>query len=345
MSPSSLLAPAYELTIGSQRWTTQATAIALDLHTAPLIDVLRARFPFAAPLDAAPDDPVVLALDGGEGSGPETVFTGQVGAIARGPRSIVLTAFDAGAQLASYRPATTFEQATAASVIRALCDDAGASTGSIDDGPTLAFYAADPSRTALEHVARVADWGAATVSVDADGNLQSTVINGAEPELALRFGREPITLTQTRRAAPVAAFVVAGEGGGSSPDPAEALRPSTDFFAGDRPDGPSPDSRWSFEPALRTAEGANTAGAARLRTYQSSRHRTALDAWLLPALRPGTVVSFEEVPDGLARGPFWVERVRHRVSASGATTRASLAEGGEAFDPMALLAGALGGLL
>ena len=88
--------------------------------------------------------------------------------------------------------------------------------------------------------------------------------------------------------------------------------------------------------------------APRGRTAGSLRHRTTLDAWLVPALRPGTVVRLDELPDGLAAGPHWVERAVHRVGPGGATTSARLAEAGAAFDPLALLgslAGAVGSLL
>lgn len=341
------LEPAYELTVGNQRWTAQAVTIVLELAPAPSLNVLTVGFPARAPLDAGPDDDVSLVLDGGEGA--ETVFTGTVESIARTDRTITLRALDGGGALAAFRPAVTFEQATAGSVIQGLCDDAGVATGSIEDGPTLTYYAADPSRTALDHVARVAGWGGATAVVDGDGHLSSRVVDGSQPELALRFGREPVALRQQRSASRTQAFTVAGEAGASTPSAPEAVRPTTDFFAGDRPEGPSASVRWSFEPALRTPEVAATAGAAQGRLYASARHRSDLTAWLLPVLRPGTVLSFEDVPDGLARGPFWVERVRHSLHpADGGVTRARLSEGGESFGPGSLLAGlagAIGGLL
>ena len=122
-------------------------------------------------------------------------------------------------------------------------------------------------------------------------------------------------------------------GGRRSAAPPDAARPTSDFFAGDRPDGPGVGTRWSFEPALRTPDAAAVAGAARGRTAGSLRHRTTLDAWLVPALRPGTVVRLDELPDGLAAGPHWVERVVHRVGPGGATTSARLAEAGRRLRP------------
>ena len=53
------------------------------LDAAPAADVARIGFPAAAPLDAQPDDPVVVELDGGEGA--VAVLTGTVRALGHGP--------------------------------------------------------------------------------------------------------------------------------------------------------------------------------------------------------------------------------------------------------------------
>ena len=41
--------PAYELTIGTQRWTTQALELDVRLYCAPVPDALVARFPRPPP--------------------------------------------------------------------------------------------------------------------------------------------------------------------------------------------------------------------------------------------------------------------------------------------------------
>ena len=247
-----------------------------------------------------------------------------------------MRALDAGGVLAAYRPAATYEQATVGTLIKTLCADVGVATGDVEDGPTLVYYAADPTRTALEHVARLSAWAGALARVTADDELDASIVAGTEPELALRFGRELIAVDGLEASAPITTFVVAGEG--------EAL-PTTDFFSGNRPDGPSAGVAWEFEPALRTASAAQTAGAARTRTYASARKRGTIEAFLLPTLRPGAVLEIQDLPDGLGNGPFWLDRVTHDLSPLGARTTARLRQGGETFDPLALLgslAGALG---
>jgi prophage tail gpP-like protein len=339
---SSLLSPAYELDIGSQGWTQQLLRLDVQLLAAPLLDGVVARLPAGAPMDAALGDPVTLSLDGGEGS--QDVFTGVVSSIRRDGRTTTVSAIDAGGALAALRPAATFEQATAGTVIGELCADAGVGAGEIEDGPTLAFYVADPGRSGLEHVARLASWAGALAAVNAAGELDVTVVVGADPDVALRYGREVLALDATELAAPVESFVVAGEAGAGDAAQPESLRPTHDFFGGSRPDGPSKTAVWSWEPALRTPAAARAASSALTRTYASGRSRATLCAWLAPALRPGTVLEIQDVPDGLPGGPFWIDRVSHTLSAHGAATRARLWAAGDAFDPSALL-GAIGALL
>lgn len=343
MSPTSLLAPAYAVTLGDQRWTSQALDLVVDLEAAPLVNAARVTFPWSAPVDAAVEDAAVIALDGGAGDGLVTVLTGVVRAVTKGLDSTTIECVDAGALLAALRPASTLERATASSVIEALCGDAGVEVGDLDTGPTLAAYVADPGRSALDHVARLATWSGALASVDGAGTLGTRVVDGAQPDVALRYGREIVSLRQRRVTTSVRSYVVAGEAGASNPAPPEASRPSSDFFAGDRPEGPGPGSRWTFEPALRTPGSASIAAAAKLRSVTSTRLRTTLDAWLLPALRPGSVVRLDDLPDGVG-GVHWVERVTHHLGPAGASTTARLAEAGPAFDPTALLSAAAGAL-
>lgn len=338
---TSLLAPSYALTLGSQLWTEQALGITVRLDPAPLVNVLEARLPAEAPLDAAVGDDVSLALDGGEGE--SAVFAGTVDSIRRDVGEIAVGALDAGGTLAAFRPAVTFEQVTVGTLIQELCGEVEVTAGDVEDGPMLAYYAADPGRTALDHIARLAGWAGALARVNAENALDASIVTAGEPELALRYGRELIAV-ETLDSAPPPSTVVAGEAGAGSASAPEALRPTSDFFAGSRPDGPSAESVWHFEPALRTAEAAQTASAALGREIATARRRARLEAFLLPALRPGVVLEIQDLPEGLGGGPVWLDRVTHTIAPSGARTKARFRPGGDAFDPLALL-GALAGAL
>jgi hypothetical protein len=335
---SSLLAPAYALTLGEQEFTTQALAIDLELGAAPLLDVLTVRLPSAAAPSAGLGDPAQLQLDG------VSVFSGTIAALRRRERELCVTAVDAGAALAAFRPAATYEQLTVASVVRSLCGDAGVSTGALEDGPQLAFYVADPGRTAWAHIARVTRWCGALARVNGDGELDADVIDAGRADVALRYGREVLALGE-RRCVPAAdAWVVAGEAGGGSAGVPEALRPTSDFFAANRPDGPSLRHVWRFEPALRTSAAAAGAGAALARAAAAAERRGTLLTALAPALRPGTVVEVQDLPDGIEGGPLWLDHVIHHLGPDGGWSRARTWQGGGAFSAAGLL-GSLGALL
>lgn len=340
---TSLLKPAYSLTMGNQQWTQQLLGLELKLTAAPLIDVLTVTLPFAAPLSAAPGDDAKLTLDNSENKAD--VFTGTVDSVRHGYDQIRITVVNAAAKLAQYRPATTYEQITGGTLIRNLCSDAGADTGSIEDGPSLAFYAADPSRTAWEHISRVCDWSGAMGRISAANEVESVVVNGGSADLALKYGREILTLDQSQLFSSVDSFVVAGESGAGDTSSPDALRPTTDFYAGNRPDGPAVGSIWRWEPALRTAKAAGTAGSALTRLYRSGRQPGTLEAFLQPQLRPGTVFEIQELPDPLVKGPFWITSVTHRLSPQRSYTQARFCMGGSDFDPSALLGSLVGSLL
>lgn len=345
---TSLLQPGYTLNLGSQQWTKQLLRIDLKLEAAPLLDVLAVRLPAVAPISASIGDPVELTLASGEKEAK--VFTGVIDGIRRGFDVIWVSALNAGAELARFRPSATYAQITAGNVLRSLCGDVGVATGNVVDGVSLAFYAADPARTALEHIARVCAWSGAMARVSSTNQVESVIVNAKQADVALKYGREIFDTRQWKLTSKIDSFVVAGESGASSTSAPEALRPTTDFFAGNRPAGRSATTRTAAEPALRTASAAGTAGAALKRAYDSSREAGRMEAFLQPDLRPGTIVQIQDLPDGLPAGPLWIYSVRHTIGAegAGAATRAYFHKGGDEFDPTSLLGsliGAIGSLL
>jgi hypothetical protein len=52
------------------------------------------------------------------------------------------------------------------------------------------------------------------------------------------------------------------------------------------------------------------------------------------------VIEVADLPNDLPKGPYWLSSVRHRISARGALTTARLLQGGDSFDPAALLGSA-----
>lgn len=341
---TALLAPAYALTLGTRRWTEQVLSLSVTRTFAPGVNLLAVVFPAAAPVSAAPGDDVALRIQSGEHD--TVVFTGIVDDIQRRLDQIRVLCVDAGGLMARYRPAVTYEQISAGTVIRNLAGEIGAETGALADGPTLPCYVADPTRTAWEHAARLSAWGGAMARVTPDNRVTAGVIDASQPTAALRYGREILFLETGQRAAPIETFTAAGEAGAGDASAPEVFRPTTDFFAGNRPDGPSAASRWSFQPALRTVPDAATAGAARKRGYAAAAEAGRFTAFLLPHLECGTVLEIQDLPEGLAAGPVWITGLHHHLERGRTFTRVRFHKGGDSFDPAALLgslAGALGG--
>lgn len=340
-----MLTPGCTVRTGSQEWTRQLLHVQVLLDTAPRVDVARLVFPAPAPLEAAAGDEVVVAFDSGEHDA--TVFTGVIDQVRRMPSTTIVHAIDAGGVLARTRAAVTFEQVTAGTVVKELCAEAGVEAGDVEDGVSLAYYVADPHRTGWQHAARVAAWSGAIVTVSADNRVDATVVDAQQADLALRYGREILDFRIDTGQSQLDTFAAAGESGVGDTADANALRLTADFFGGSRPAGPGPRTSWRSLPALRTAEAAATAAAARQRLYSSTRESGHLSAFLQPQIRPGSIVEIHDLPHGLPVQPLWVRRVEHVLSAEGATSRVAFARGGDAFDPLALLGslgGALGGL-
>lgn len=341
---TSLLRPSYSLQLGTQLWKQQALQMQLTIAPSPSIDVLMVKFPATAPLEAGIGDAVELTLNNGEAE--EKVFTGIVQAIRRGFSVMEVKAINASGVLSQYYPAVTCENVTTATVVRNLCLDAGVSTGTLATGSEMASYVADPTHTAWEHIHRVCAWSGALVSVSAENEVQSKVVNATQADVALRYGRELMAFSRTRKAARIETFVIAGESGVGTTSSPDAHRPVTDFFAGNRPDPPSPTVTWTWLPALRTTSAAAMAGAAYKRSYGLRADRGAFTAFLQPKLRPGIVLEMQDLPAGLGDGLVWINSVRHLISSRCALTRAEYFKGGDSLDPLALLgslAGALGG--
>lgn len=343
---TSLLSPSYSLRMGSQLWKEQALSMQLVLGPCPFVDLLTVKLPAAAPLEGDIGDDVELTLNNGEAE--EKVFTGIIQTVRRSFSFVEVKAINAGGVLAQFYPAVTYENVTTATVMRNLCPDAGVTTGSLETGSDLTFYVADPTRSAWQHIHRVCAWSGALATVSADNEVESKVINATQAEVAMRFGREILNIERTRRTAQIETFVVAGESGVGTADSPDAHRPVIDFFAGNRPDSPSPTVIWTWAPALRTASAAATASAANKRSYMSAADRGVLTAFLQPKLRPGVVLEMQEMPAGVSDGLVWIHSVRHTISPRCVLTRAEYFKGGDTFDPLALLgslAGAIGGLL
>ncbi len=335
------LAPALSVDLGSYRYATHGASLRLALGLLPDVNAATLELPRGLDVDAAPGDPAVVRLDGGEGE--ETVLTGVIHALRRGLHGTRVELVDAGGRLAAHRPAATFERQSAADVVRALASEAGVTTTRLDASVRFAAYVAHPRRTGAEHVAQLAALGGAIGFVEGDGTL---VVQAAatRAELALRYGRE-LLACEALEAIVAMPRVVVGNGPAGSADAPDALLHTVTVLPEDAPAASAGVVR-EGQPLLRTPGVAKAAGEARAAWVANDALRLAATAFLLPALRPGMVLEIQDLPDGIAGGPWLVERVTHHLAPDGsAGTTFEGRSAAPATDLFGALLGAVGGLL
>lgn len=303
-------------TIGSLSYDGNISEAHVTLALAPGVGSARLVLPRDLEVSAAPGDDVKVTL------GDEKVFTGTVHSIRRGLDRTVLLCGDTAAKLAAVRTGATFEQQSAAAIIKAL---AGGDAGTVDADLDLATYVAHQGRTALEHVTTLARWAGAIATTNADGKLDVRPFPSPPADAALRYGRE-IAELRVIQPATQASLVFAGSGPAGNSSAADA-RLQTTGVVPDSADGPSATAIRVPAPALRTP-GAATGATDALAKYNGAPRLTAL-CWLVPTLRAGATVEIADSPND-ATGPWLVTRAEHRVGPGprGTTTLAATGIGG-----------------
>lgn len=302
--------------VGSARFDGNISEAHVTLALAPGVGSARLVLPRDLTIGAAPGDDVEVSLIG-ESSNTK-VFTGTVHSVRRALDRTTLLCGDAAAALAAVRTGATFEQQSAAAIIRALAEG---NAGAIDVDLDLATYVAHQGRTALEHVTVLAGWAGAIAAVNADGRLDVRPFPRPPADAALRYGREiaelRVTLPGTH-----ADLVVAGSGPAGNASAADA-RTQTTGVVPDGADGPSATAIRVPAPALRTPSAA--AGATEALALYNGAPRLAATCWLVPELRAGSTVEIADSPNDAA-GPWLVTRAEHRVGpgARGTTRLAAI---------------------
>lgn len=308
-----MLTPAASLTLADLRYDTHAVALRLRRGKLPATDRLDVMLPAGVRFEAVPGDPVLLDLDGGEGA--TQVFTGTLFEVRRSLDAIAITARGPAHALAQSRPVLALEGATAGDAIRALCDEAGIDTGTIEDGPRLALYALDGRATALAEIARLASLSGMGGAFDGEGALHVTPFGGPEAEIAIRHGREIITAELRQALDDAKQPYVMGEGADEAGKPRARLL-AADFAAGGAPT----DARRFAFPELRTTDDARAAAGAIAHARARAARRVRLVTFLLPEAAPGLRIETQDMPDAVPLAELRVEQVTHLLRADGSAT-------------------------
>jgi hypothetical protein len=343
------LAPTGSARLGNLRYESQLLSSWCHLGLLPAVNRAQVVLPAGVRFEAAPGDPAELVLDGGDAAGPggsATVITGQVLAVRRSNRTIEVVIGDTGRQLAASRSALTFTGQDGAAVIRALAGGAGAEISDAGPDLPLAFYVAHQGRTAAEHVAGLAGLAGAFAVVDADGRLAVRPLPTGPADLALLWGRELAGYEVHHSPGGPAQPVAVGFGPAGSTSEPRVLRPSHDALSNGAAE-PGPDALWEPSPVLRVPAAVRTATEAAVHRQAAAGTRLTATCFLLPVVRPGAVVEVQQVPDGLASGPWLVTGITHQLRPDGGSSviTAETAGASGSGGLLSSLAGAVGGLL
>lgn len=335
------LTPTATVTLGNLRYGEQAIEIAVTLAALPAVNQFTFTTPAGVRLEAVPDDPAVLEMDGGEGA--ETVMTGKTRALRRGLGRIEVSAGDGGALLARLRPCATYQNRNAVDVVRALAAEAGVSVGNLDLDLPLSAYVAHQNRTAAEHIARLARLGGALAHVNGEGELDLIALPEGEPDIALRYGREILEYAVYEQPGPAVRRVLIGNGPAGSTSAPDALRPSRTRLPEDAP-APGAGACWQPAPLLRTPKAANMASGAAEALAAAQGKRVRARCFLLPKLRPGSMIEVRDLPAPLEREPWLITRVGHHLQPGGGgiTVFEGVSGGAGAGGLLAAVAGVLG---
>ncbi len=330
-----------DITLGSKRYQMHASEVIVTLGLLPGVGSFRATLPATAELSATPEDDAILRLDGGEGA--ETVLTGTIGLMRRGLLGNTITGVDAGALLGNARSASTFEKQEGAKVIRSLVADAGAKGGTVDIDLPLAVYVAHQGRTSAEHIASLAALAGCVALVDANGTVSVRPMP-ERPDIALRYGREIMDYQELSAPPPAAQQFIIGNGPAGSIQAPDVLHPSFERLPGSAA-APGPSARWRPVPAIRTASAATQGSESATRAVAAASGGVRATCFLLPAVRPGSVIELQDLPGGLSGGPWLVTRVRHRLHPGLGASTVFEGVAADAGSLLGSLVSAIGGLI
>lgn len=289
--------------------------------------VLEIAGPALAP--PAAGDPVTVAF--GDGQSSTTVFTGEVQQVTRTAVSLRVTAVDGLAKLARTDVESAYEGKTAGAIVKDVLSQAGASAGTVHDGPTFASYALHRGPRALRHLQRLAELCGADLYADGDGKVCFTTPDEAGAEHSLKYGEHILQLSLEDAPPAFDSVVVWGEGAASAKGAGKEHWLISDLssvsgkaaagergtvMAGQEGDRPLQ----VVDGAVRSGEAAQEVARGRAAAIASRAVRGFLVVLGDPTIAPGDTVAIESLPAErpAPAGPSMrVRRVRHTLEASG----------------------------
>jgi hypothetical protein len=334
-----ILQPTFSLTIGGLTSSTdnpvagpRRVIVERDMD----IPVDAARIYLMARSEVAVDDAVVIKL--GHDSQEETVFTGAIAAVRPAIVGVELHALGRMNQLTNLRSSATYENQSAGSVASDLIGQAGLSTGTVDDGPTLPRYAVDSRLSAFTHLKELANRLGYELYADRDGNIMfhalgpaanleagssllgaaagaATALLGGGSSEGYAFSQHLLEARAARQPVAWGKIEVGGESpmSGQGDGTAHWLTVNDQDYRGAAGDGTP--NLLILDPAARTQDLANRFAAGYLAVAARTAYQITLTVLGRPQLDLGNSITASDVPDGLINGSGYVRAIRHRFGA------------------------------
>jgi phage protein D len=323
--------PAFSLSFGSgssDDWARSLATVSVEAGLAPAVDAAELV------LASRDDAPKVALGDTGSVSlgfddSPSAVFAGAVRAVHHTVAGTTrLVASNSGAVLAALRVDQGYEQQSAGDIVRDLAGRAGADTGAVENGPSLAYYVVDSRSTAWEHVAKLAALSGFAAWLGADGGLHFGPLQAGAPAQTFTYGQDVLEL-DAQEAPPLPGTVkVVGEGAAGTQGSDAWNWHVNDSSSVTGNAGSGDPAVLVQDGAIRSADAASGAATG----IAAKAKLGALTARLLvpgaPKAAVGSTIAVADAPDTTLNGSWVVRGVRHRlVKAHGYTSLLLLAKG------------------
>ncbi len=277
-----------------------------------------------------------VTLDLGHDGENERVFTGTVAKIRPTIDDVEVVGLSHMNALLNFRTVATFESQSAGSIAQDLIGQAGLDPETVDDGPTLPFFAVDKRVSAYVHLKGLADrlgyelytnrdggvmfhaLGDAAGLDAAGGGLAGAVASGASQLLGGGGGErhlygQHVLRAKTRRRPPAwGSVTVGGESpmSGQGDSTAHWLTVNdTDYRGATGADEPN----WLvLDPVARTKDLADRFAAGHLAVAERTAYELEMETLGRPQLDLGDSLAVGEMPDAWLNGQGYVRSIRHR---------------------------------
>ena len=168
----------------------------------------------ASPPQPRPGDATTITLD--DGNGGATVFTGEVQENKAAADTAFVVGVDGLTKLARLDVEGAYEQMSAGAIAKELIQKAGATVGTVEDGPKFPSYVLHRGPRALRHLQRLAEQCGFDVYTDGDGKVHFAAPKPGGADHAFTYSEQVLRTGLQQVATAVDGIQVWGEGAAST---------------------------------------------------------------------------------------------------------------------------------